>query len=597
MEKRLYFPLIAAALALLTFTGSAFAQQKDYSDKSASADEVQALKARIEQLENQNQAIVRQNEAMMKVLIELKAKIEGPPQPANASAATSAVGRADSIASKSASERSGLTQPDLTRPDLTKSASADASIAATAASSSGPAPAGSASTGSTVVAGAAPEEEAPLSLRIGKAAITPVGFLDLTSVFRTANTGNGLPTSFGGVPFGNAVAGHLTEERLSAQNSQPGVRVDVDVNGAHVTGYLLMDFLGQPAPGNLVTTTNGNGMRLREGYVDVRKDKFEIVGGQAWSLLTPNRRGLGPEHRDLFYGEKNLDPNEQLGLVWQRGPGVRFIYNASDTVAMALALENPDQYIGGSGGGGTIVLPSALATAYGAELDNTSNSLAVPNLHPDIIAKIAFDPKIGDKLFHIEFAGVDRSFKVFNPLTKETFTTNGGGGAINFNFELFKGFHLLANNFYGDGGGRYLFGQAPDLIVRGDGSLSLVHSAASLDGFEAQVAKKTVLYSYYGMVYVSRDIAVDPVTHTLIGYGFPGSPATNNRVIHEPTFGINQTLWRDPKYGALQLAMQYSYVLRHPWSIAPGAPADANLNMVYVGLRYFFPGEAPRFGK
>jgi len=583
MKSRIFFPLVGVALAILAVPPNAFSQQKEATSSNPSGEEVQALKARIEVLESQNQAIVKQNEAMMKLLNELKAKLEGPPQAVNASASSAA-----SISTGDFSTRPTFDQPSSPAPDSMLATAPASAPAATTANG------GSANAAST---SSSQEQEAPLSLRIGRASVTPVGFVDFTSVFRSTNTGNGMPTSFGSIPFGNTPAGHLTELRLSSQNSQPGLRVDVDVANAHVTGYLLLDFLGQPAPGNLVSSTNGNGARLREAYVDVRKDKFEFVGGQAWSLLTPNRRGLGPEHRDLFYGEKNLDPNEQLGLVWQRASGVRFIYNASDSVAIGLALENPDQYIGGSGGGGTIVLPSALAATYGTELDNTSNSLAVPNLHPDIIAKIAFDPMIGDRLFHIEFAGLDSSFKVFNPLTKETFTANGGGGAINFNFELFKHFHLLSNNFYGDGGGRYLFGQAPDLIVRGDGSISLVHSGSTLDGFEAQVAPKTVLYSYYGLVYIQRDIAHDPATGGLIGYGFPGSPSSNNRVLHEPTFGINQTIWRDAKYGALQFALQYSYLIRHPWAVAPAAPTSANLNMVYVGLRYFLPGEAPKLGK
>src|ERR1700683_3640257 len=97
MKRRVIIPLIATLLAVLTGAGSAFSQQKEDTDKgSASAAEVQALKARIDQLENQNQAIVRQNEAMMKLLNELKTKLEGPPQASNA-AGTSIAGRGEAI--------------------------------------------------------------------------------------------------------------------------------------------------------------------------------------------------------------------------------------------------------------------------------------------------------------------------------------------------------------------------------------------------------------------------------------------------------------------------------------------------------------------
>jgi hypothetical protein len=83
----------------------------------------------------------------------------------------------------------------------------------------------------------------------------------------------------------------------------------------------------------------------------------------------------------------------------------------------------------------------------------------------------------------------------------------------------------------------------------------------------------------------------------LIGYGYTGSPNSQNRSIHEPTFGLTQTFWRDPRYGALQLMLQYSYVLRYPWYVASGAPKDAHASMVFLNLRYLLPGSAPRIEK
>jgi len=56
---------------------------------------------------------------------------------------------------------------------------------------------------------------------------------------------------------------------------------------------------------------------------------------------------------------------------------------------------------------------------------------------------------------------------------------------------------------------------------------------------------------------------------------------------------VSQTFWKDPKYGALNLMGQYSYLQRKPWSVAAGAPADASLSMVLFNLRYTLPGSAP----
>jgi hypothetical protein len=53
---------------------------------------------------------------------------------------------------------------------------------------------------------------------------------------------------------------------------------------------------------------------------------------------------------------------------------------------------------------------------------------------------------------------VVHSFKVFNPLSGSTSTRTSGGGSVNLNLEMFKNFHLIANSFWSDGGGPYLFG-------------------------------------------------------------------------------------------------------------------------------------------
>jgi len=39
--------------------------------------------------------------------------------------------------------------------------------------------------------------------------------------------------------------------------------------------------------------------------------------------------------------------------------------------------------------------------------------------------------------------------------------------------------------------------------------------------------------------------------------------------------------------------VQYSYLVRHPWFVAPGQPGSANLNMLFLNLRYTLPGAPP----
>ena len=48
------------------------------------------------------------------------------------------------------------------------------------------------------------------------------------------------------------------------------------------------------------------------------------------------------------------------GLTWGRIPGVRFLVHPNNKVTAGISLENRHSTIGGSGGGGTPMLPAAL---------------------------------------------------------------------------------------------------------------------------------------------------------------------------------------------------------------------------------------------
>lgn len=435
------------------------------------------------------------------------------------------------------------------------------------------------------------EPPAPPYFRIGQAYITPVGFMDFTNVFRSAAAGSGIGTNFGAIPFNNVPTARLTEILPSAQNSRIGFRVDTKVHDVHVIGYWESDFLGNN-PGNVAVTSNSNTFRMRLYWVDLRRNKWEVLGGQSWSMLTPNRNGISPLPADIFYSQV-IDVNYVVGLTWGRVPGGRFVYHPSKTVAAGIAFELPQQYIGGSGGQGSITFPtnSNIAANYANQLNNGNTVFAVPNVLPDFIAKIAFDPKTGKLHQHIELVGLSRTFKVFNPANNRYFTTHTGGGSLNMNFEVAKDLHLIGNFFASDGGGRWLFGSGPDLIIRGDGSISPIHAYSTVSGVEFTKAN-TLLYTYYGADYFARNTAID-LNGRLVGYGYFGAPNTQNRNIQEATGGFIQTFWKDPKWGALQFMFQYAYYFRVPWFVAPEQPRNAHNSTVFINLRYVLPGNPP----
>jgi hypothetical protein len=308
--------------------------------------------------------------------------------------------------------------------------------------------------------------------------------------------------------------------------------------------------------------------------------------------MTPGRKGISPLPGDIFYSQV-MDVNYVAGLTWTRQPGLRLVYHPSGTVAIGFAAENPNQYIGGSGGGSSITAPSALSSLVGGQFDNTSTSyLSTPNLTPDFIAKAAFDPV---SQVHFEFAGIERNFKDWNPNTNVKFTKSGAGVSFNGNFEIVKNFRLVTNNYWSDGGGRYMFGEAPDVVIRSDGSLSPIHSGGFVEGFETNLSKNFLLYSYYGDVYIGKNVGLDANGTSLIGYGQHGG--SQDRNIQEFTIGYVQTFWKDPKYGALSMITQYEWLNRYLWYVAANTPKGGHDNTIYVDIRYTLPGSAPTMGK
>jgi hypothetical protein len=445
------------------------------------------------------------------------------------------------------------------------------------------------------------EKKSPLSFKIGNADFTPGGFVDITSINRTTNVGSGIGTSFGGIPYSNSLpAARLTESRLSTQNSRLSLKVNANTGVNDITGYVETDFLGFQPP-NANQTSNSNSLRLRLYFVDLKHKKWEFQAGQLWSWMTPNRVGLSPMPSDIFYSQ-DMDTNYQVGLTWARQTAFRVAYHPTSSWAIGVSVENPQQFVPSS-----VVFPSS---TFSTQFENGSGSTsaasagtnpAVPNLHPDVVVKSAWDAKVGDRNMHFEVAGVVRSFKVFNSLATPGTTNSitGAGGSANVNLELVKNFRLIGNSFYSYGGGRYIFGLGPDVIVRPDGTLSGVHSGSGIGGFEWQANPKYMLYGYYGGAYFKRNFGLLPGSatstcngvagFTCVGFGFPGSSNSANRAIQEGTIGIIPTLYSNPNYGKLQIITQYSYVTRAPWFVAAGAPKNAHTSLIYADVRYTLP--------
>jgi hypothetical protein len=426
----------------------------------------------------------------------------------------------------------------------------------------------------------------PLSFRIGGAEFTPGGFVDLSAIFRSTNVGSGIGTSFGAIPFNNTAQGQLSEVRFTSQLSRLSLKVTDQFGANNVTGYMEMDFNGNDAA-NAFTSTNPHTDRLRLYWIDLKRGKWELLAGQSWGWLTPNRVGLSPDPSDIF-NTRNVDNNYQVGLGYSRAAQFRVAYHPNDHWGIGLAVENPEQFVGGA-----VTFPSAFSAALTPQLNNGANT-TTPNLHPDIIPKIAYDIDLGGKHFHVEVAGLLTSVKALaNPSGGESSTVTGGGVSAGLNYEVVKRVRLIATSFYSDGGGRYINALAPDAVVRPDGTISLVHTGSGVGGVEYQATSKTSFAAYYGGAYFQRNFFPDTTSTAkpkpFVGYGGPNSPSSANRAIQEGTLDWLQTFFKNPQYGTLQLNTHYSYLTRSPWFVAPAAPRNARLGVAFIALRYVLP--------
>lgn len=441
------------------------------------------------------------------------------------------------------------------------------------------------------------DQPAELSFRLGYVKFTPGGWVDLTTYYRSTDVGTGMGTNFQNIPLKNSVQGGSSEVRLSAQASRFFIRAEEKIRNTKIFGYAEMDFNGY-LPSNAFVTSNNNTFRMRAYYVNVGYKKWDFLGGQMWSLITPERRVTSPYLADLF-NTFHIDNNYHIGLTYARQGQARVVYHATPNLAFSASMENPEQYSGSA-----VTFPSLFSTT---ETDinsgtNAGGGTATPNRHPDFLARVSYDHKVRGQLWHVGAAGLLTASRIYTPasVTKNTDfmdSREGGGVAGNINLGLFKGFRLISSAYWSDGGGRYIGGAGPGFIALQPGTATspfraaLIHSGSGMGGFEWDATKKTTISAYYGGAYFQRRYGIDPSVKALtyVGYGYPGSPNTQNRAIQEGSFATTTSLWKAANFGALQLVTQTSYVTRSPWYVAPGTPKNAHLIMSYASIRFIMP--------
>jgi len=431
------------------------------------------------------------------------------------------------------------------------------------------------------IAGQTPEGNAldvgPAKLRIG-------GYVGLTGVFRSTNSGGGPATRFATTPYSDTLNGNVSQTRLNAETSRLSVRVDADFSDGQarfqsLAGYFEMDFSGT-APGNEAVTTTSAGFRLRAAFAEVRyRRSFFLSAGQAGTLMTPAKDQLSMWPAD-FDMSQAVDTNYVAGLVWGRYPQLRLTWRPSKQVNWAFSVENPEQQIGS----GLITLPACCGDDIQQQYNTGGQQLDTPNLLPDFSSRIAFNPR---SAVHLDVGGVVRVFRhTIAPYT-DSFHQIGGGISANANVRPTATTRLLVQSSFGSGMGRYIGGLAPDVAFHPDGSIQLIGTKSWVAGVEQKVTKRASVAGYYSGV--SIDQAFDSIaTGRYIGFGFPGAPSTNNKRIQEVTTTASSQLMTTTNRGSAQFLLQLSWLEREPWSRGSG-PESAKAYLFFAQVRYNLP--------
>jgi len=458
--------------------------------------------------------------------------------------------------------------------------------------------------------------------------LSPTGsFIEAATAWRSAATGGGINTPFTGIPLEKSNAGQLSEFYGSGRQSRLALKAVGKLDNMTMTGYYEMDWLGTGVTSNN-NQSNSYVMRQRQLWAQASLNNgWQFTGGQMWSLAAETTHGLDNGTEIL---PSTIDPQYAAGFVWARQYGFRVTKNFNNTFWIGASAENPET-LNPAGSN----LPLNIVIGEGGVGGGLYNSVANYsfNLAPDIIGKVAFEPKFGG---HYEVFGIARFFRdrVYPnasaaPPSGSTSlsgtsagayndsTVGGGIGASGRYAFLNKKLTIGLKGLYGDGTGRYGSSGIADITLRPSGQIAPLHNFSALGTVEASPTHRLTVYLNYGGDYVFRNY------FGKVGYG---SPLTNMSGCHtEPLPGGaananggtgfapanpsncgNQTkdvtefvagywydIYRGPK-GRLRQGMQYSYFTRNLWSgnggtTNPGNGADGIDNLWETSFRYYLP--------
>jgi len=155
--------------------------------------------------------------------------------------------------------------------------------------------------------------------------LDPSGFFEADGMFRSASTGDTISTKFGSIPLNRTDPEWLG----SMAHSRAMIKGTVDFGAWKLTGYGESDFL---------VKTGQTPFRWRQYWGEIEYGKWQLLGGQTWSLLRPNRSGILPA--DDLMNTHVPEPNYHVGLAGLRKKQLRLLRHFDHGFTAAIEYES-----------------------------------------------------------------------------------------------------------------------------------------------------------------------------------------------------------------------------------------------------------------
>ena len=346
----------ALTLSLFLIMGTAFADSPKDSPKEADAPPAKSkaaanaapaktnaeIAAEMEELRQALQSQQQELQLLKEELARRDRQIEEAREAAvsaNSKAAEATVKASEAAATsaevKTTTNALGSSVANLEANSLMVAGGAGGSAPASSASGSAPA-----ANPVSTAAGQNDEGKGPLSIRFKGITLTPGGFVAAETVNRQRALSDSINTQFNSIPYGGNSVGKLNELDMTARQSRLSLLGEGKLGNTTITGYYEADWLGTGVTSNN-RQSNSYVFRQRQiwGRV-VWENGWSFTGGQTWSLVTENRRGISTLTEWI---PLTVDPQYVVGFNWERQYGVRVAKNFSDKFALAVSAEGPEQ--------------------------------------------------------------------------------------------------------------------------------------------------------------------------------------------------------------------------------------------------------------